>query len=149
MKPKKNKFVFINDTTDTSEIGLLLDSQTLLSAYSKEYYKASNDTSFTDEFFKIINETHNIILTNYQVLRLKNFSNLSFERERIKMLIEWWRYVIYIDENKLKLFDDNLSQSYLFDDLKYFISQIYDRGNPILGFYCDSRIAEIQIWQNQ
>ena len=142
-------FMNINDT---SEISLILNSQIIFMAYNKAHLyiiNSDNEKSIEQSFIKTINDTAPIILNEYWLLRSKSLSNSAFEIARIKQLVEWWMYVKLIDDYNLNLFENGLNQKILYEDLQYFISEIYKRGSPTLGFHCLSRIAEIQFSQKK
>ena len=63
-------------------------------------------------------------------------SNITLERERIKLLIEYYRVLQHIE-------DVNVDAAR--EDLEYFISIIYKNGDPAFGYYCSSRLAEIYL----
>jgi len=113
-----------DDPSDTSEVSMLLTLNTQLISL----------IMFPPDTLE--SEISNMIMDAYTVLRLNNLSNITLERERIKLLIEYYRVLQHIE-------DVNVDAAR--EDLEYFISIIYKNGDPAFGYYCSSRLAEIYL----
>ena len=113
-----------DDPSDTSEVSMLLTLNTQLISLTK----FPSDT--------LESEISNMIMDAYTVLRLNNMSNITLERERIKLLIEYYRVLQHIED---------VDVNEVRKDLEYFISIIYEHGDPAFGYYCSSRLAEIYL----
>ena len=109
---------------DTSEVSILLHHQSLL--ITLQFLNSASIPADIQEN----------IVNSYLYLRNTNYSTLILEKERIKLLIEFFPYLHFLEKGD---FED------LRLDLEKGITKIYDQGYLALGFYCSSRLAEIYL----